>query len=290
MDISILSNYMFGILVILLIIVIIVMYYLWNETKKNKNQISILESDVIALRERVENNSKKMDEIENFENNQSSSFKKSPSKMLSQQNILEQLMGNINIHDYMNNGDEEEEYDDDEEEEYEEEDENDDEEDEEEDENDDEEDDEDEEEEYEEEGEEEYEEEEEEEYEEEEGNEEANEIDEEEVKENILDIDQDNTNNVEEDNINNVEEDNTNNVEEYNTNNVEEYNTNNVEEYNIKNIVFEANNDIEMEVSGKKPIKSASNFEEGYIEKGLDKKMYVVALNKRGVKYWKVQK
>ncbi len=87
-----LSNYMFGILVILLIIVIIVMYYLWNETKKNKNQISILESDMIALRDRVENNSKKVDEMENFENTQASSFKKSPSKMMDQQTLLEHLM------------------------------------------------------------------------------------------------------------------------------------------------------------------------------------------------------
>ncbi len=255
MDVNILSNYMFGILVILLIIVIIVMYYLWNETKKNKNEISILHSDMSALRERLEHSAKKVEELESFESSQIPS--KNVSKM-SQQNILEHLMGNMggfDISDFMRNGqDDEEESSEEEEESGEEEEESG--------------------EEEEESGEEEDEsgEEEEESGEEEEGSGEEY-VEEEGSGEEYVEEEGSGEEYVEEEKCEACEQ-----IEEQ-----EEEIKENVED--VKEVVFNEKMDF-----GKKPIQSASNFEEGYTERGMDKKMYVVALNKKGVKYWKVQK
>ncbi len=119
MEGSILSTYMFGILVLLLIIVIIVMYYLWNETKKNKNTITMLESDMEALRGRLEKNSKHIEQLESFEMPGADGMGNSgPSKLMQQQHILEQLMGGLGMRDFMQTGedDEEEEYESDEDE------------------------------------------------------------------------------------------------------------------------------------------------------------------------------
>ena len=114
MEGSILSTYMFGILVLLLIIVIIVMYYLWNETKKNKNTITMLESDLEAIRGRLEKTTKHMEELESFEMAGGDSGahmgmgKMHPSKLMQQQNILEHLMGGLGMRDFMHSGDSEE--------------------------------------------------------------------------------------------------------------------------------------------------------------------------------------
>ncbi len=114
MEGSILSTYMFGILVLLLIIVIIVMYYLWNETKKNKNTITMLESDLEAIRGRLEKTSKHIEELESFEmaggdaGAQMGMGKMHPSKLMQQQNILEHLMGGLGMRDFMHSGDSEE--------------------------------------------------------------------------------------------------------------------------------------------------------------------------------------
>ncbi len=252
MDVNILSNYMFGILVILLIIVIIVMYYLWNETKKNKNEISILHSDMSALRERLEHSAKKVEELESFESSQIPS--KNVSKM-SQQNILEHLMGNMggfDISDFMRNGQDDEEESSEEEEESGEE-----------------------EEESGEEEEESGEEEEESGEEEDESGEEEEESGEEEEGSGEEYVEEEGSGEeyVEEEKCEACEQ-----IEEQ-----EEEIKENVED--VKEVVFNEKMDF-----GKKPIQSASNFEEGYTERGMDKKMYVVALNKKGVKYWKVQK
>ena len=115
MEGSILSTYMFGILVLLLIIVIIVMYYLWNETKKNKNTITMLESDMEAIRGRLEKASKHIEQLESFEMpgggaESMGMGKGGPSKM-AQQHILEQLMGGLGMRDFMQTGeDDEDEY------------------------------------------------------------------------------------------------------------------------------------------------------------------------------------
>lgn len=255
-----LSNYMFGILVILLIIVIIVMYYLWNETKKNKNEISILQSDMNALREGFDQSSKKIEELESFDQPQSP--KKSVSKM-SQQNILEHLMGNMNgfnISDFMRSGEEEEET------EYESSDE---------------------------------EESEEEASDEDESEEEAS--DEEESEEEVSDEDEsgeeesgeeeasgeEESDHVEEESYETVSEDG----EEEASHEVEEVEEEVHEVEEVKPVEEESKIILMEEVDlGKKPIQAASNFEEGHVERGGDKRMYVVALNKKGVKYWKVSK
>ncbi len=258
-----LSNYMFGILVILLIIVIIVMYYLWNETKKNKNEISILQSDMNALREGFDQSSKKIEELESFDQPQSP--KKSVSKM-SQQNILEHLMGNMNgfnISDFMRSGEEEEEteYESSDEEESEEEASD--------------------EEESEEEASDEDESEEDESGEEEASGEEESDHVEEESYETVSE-DEEETSHEEE--VEEVEE-------EVHEEEVEEevHEVEAVEE--VKPVEEESKIILMEEVDlGKKPIQAASNFEEGHVERGGDKRMYVVALNKKGVKYWKVSK
>ena len=262
------SGYMFGILVILLVIVIIVMYYLWNETKKNKNTISILESDLSALRERLENVSKKYNELDNYTEQQvpSNGFGKGMSKMSQQQSILETLMGSMNgmnIHDFMDLNGEGDDNDEEDDEDYESGDDEDD--------SDDEDyesgDDEDDSNEEEEEGDEEEE--------EEEGDEEEGE---EEYVEEEVDGEEES---VYEDVSGDEECDacGTDEVEEI----VEEVIEEEVKTEDVKNIVFD-------EIGGKKPIHSASNFETGHIEVGLDKKKYIVALNKKDVKYWKVYK
>ncbi len=256
-----LSNYMFGILVILLIIVIIVMYYLWNETKKNKNEISILQSDMNALREGFDQSSKKIEELESFDQPQSP--KKSVSKM-SQQNILEHLMGNMNgfnISDFMRSGEEETEYESSDEEESEEEASD--------------------EEESEEEASDEDESEEDESGEEEASGEEESDHVEEESYETVSE-DEEETSHEEE--VEEVEE-------EVHEEEVEEevHEVEAVEE--VKPVEEESKIILMEEVDlGKKPIQAASNFEEGHVERGGDKRMYVVALNKKGVKYWKVSK
>ena len=123
MEGSILSTYMFGILVLLLIIVIIVMYYLWNETKKNKNTITMLESDMEAIRGRLEKASKHIEQLESFEmpgggveQMGMGMGKGGPSKMAQQQHILEQLMGGLGMRDFMQTGEDDDEYDDEEDE------------------------------------------------------------------------------------------------------------------------------------------------------------------------------
>ncbi len=261
-----LSNYMFGILVILLIIVIIVMYYLWNETKKNKNEISILQSDMNALREGFDQSSKKIEELESFDQPQSP--KKSVSKM-SQQNILEHLMGNMNgfnISDFMRSGEEDEET------------------------------------EYESSDEEESEEEESEEEasEEEASGEEASDEEEESGEEESDHVEEESYETVSED----EEEEASHEVDEVEEEVHEEEVEEEVHEEEVEEEVHEVEaveevKPVEEESKiilmeevdlGKKPIQAASNFEEGHVERGGDKRMYVVALNKKGVKYWKVSK
>jgi hypothetical protein len=273
MDVNMLSNYMFGILVILLIIVIVVMYYLWNETKKNKNEITILQSDMSALRERLDQSSKKIDELESFESSHSQYPRKNVSKM-SEQNILEHLMNNMqgfDVSDFMRSGNEED---------YEDEEESD-------------EDSGEEEEEMSGEEEEEMSGEEEEmsgEEEEMSGEEEEMSGEEEEEMSGEEEDESDEESGEEEEEMSGEEEE-----EEEMSGEEEEV----VEEEvcdaceepkveEVKEIIF-SSEEVQMDL-GKKPIQGASSFEEGHIEPGMDKRKYIVAVNKKGSKYWKLYK
>ena len=66
-----LSNIVFIIILILLIIILVLLYFFSNDIRKNKNKLNIIESDINALRERLQNINQKVTSIEGDLNNES---------------------------------------------------------------------------------------------------------------------------------------------------------------------------------------------------------------------------
>ena len=97
-----LSNMTLGILILLLLILIFVVYYVWNDSKKNRNQIMILESDVASLRETVGDLQKKVDDVMGHggERRQEGS----ENRMADTSDILQSFMNQLNLGDLMNQG------------------------------------------------------------------------------------------------------------------------------------------------------------------------------------------
>lgn len=63
-----LNNIMYIIIFLLLIVILVFMYFLSNNIKKNQNKINICDSDVMALRERVQSLTNKVNSMEEYLN------------------------------------------------------------------------------------------------------------------------------------------------------------------------------------------------------------------------------
>lgn len=123
-----LNNIMYIIIFLLLIVILVFMYFLSNNIKKNQNKINICDSDVMALRERVQSLTNKVNSMEEYLNKGMIEKKQgNPMRDETFTNILEKLSSmNGDLEDYDEEDDESEEDDSDDEEDSDDEDESDD--------------------------------------------------------------------------------------------------------------------------------------------------------------------
>jgi hypothetical protein len=258
---SMLSNMTLGILILLLLILIFVVYYVWNDSKKNRNQIMILESDVASLRDTVGDLHKKLDDVMGHgvevPRKQGGG---GANRMNETSEILQSFMNQLNFGDLMNQGYFEDEGESGEEDSSEEEESGS--------------------------GEEES-------YEEESGEEESGSGEEESGEEESGEEESGEEESGEEESGEETESVEEERVEEEEHASwepepvVEEEPS--PEEPKVEELIPDLSH-LEINFTGKKPSADPTSLDEGYIQAGGDGKQYVVALNKRGAKYWKVYK
>jgi hypothetical protein len=97
-----LNNIMYIIIFLLLIVILVFMYFLSNNIKKNQNKINICDSDVMALRERVQSLTNKVNSMEEYLNKGMIEKKQgNPIRDETFTNILEKLSSmNGDLEDY----------------------------------------------------------------------------------------------------------------------------------------------------------------------------------------------